>query len=446
MLRYLFFFLLTALPLTGHTQSVISLEEAIRLSLENNYQLKQAENNLALADARARSAFADFLPALNASLNGNRNTGQQFSQELASLVNRTTLGMSGGFNTNLPIFTGFQNINNLRRSRVNQELEAVTADRIRETIIFNTAMQYLQVLLDEQLLGIAVQNLETARIQLRQVEAQVEVGSRPMVDLYQQQSIVARTELQLVQAQNALDLSRIRLVRTLQLDPEAEFELVAPPIDETQLVPAHMDLQEMIRLALANRKDLQMQELQIQASRYTLEMARSNLYPTLTANASFNTRYSDQYRLQGVPVSFSDQFFDQMISRSVGFSLNIPLFNRLNNRTNIEQARVQYRNARLELEDINYEVREEISQAYNDYNSLAKELEATERALRAAEQAYRTQEQRYEVGAASLIELNQATTDYMQAQSDRQRALYNFIFQEKLLDYYIGRLDENISF
>ncbi|MEX1063123.1 MAG: TolC family protein, partial [Balneolaceae bacterium] len=69
----------------------------------------------------------------------------------------------------------------------------------------------------------------------------------------------------------------------------------------------------------------------------------------------------------------------------------------------------------------------------------------TERSLQAAERAYETQQQRYDIGAASLIELNQATTDYMEAMSSRQQVIYNFVFQEKLLDYYIGRITDDVS-
>lgn len=429
----------------ANAQQEISLQEAIRISLENNFELKQAENSLDLSEMQVRSAQANFFPSLNASLNGNQNVGRQFVQEDLSFEDRTTYNLSGGISTQMTIFNGFENINTLRRSRVNHNRERATSERIRENIIFNTAMRYLQLLLDQELLEIAEQNLETSLAQLGQVEAQVEVGSRPIVDLYQQESTVASNELQVVQAENALSISRTRLIRVLQLDPLDEVVFLRPDLDETDLFPRELNLEEMIMLALNNRNDIRAQHLAIEASRYDLEIARGNRYPTVNANANFNTRYSDQYRLAGQNVGFGDQFFDQMVTRTIGFSVSIPIFNRWNTRTSIEQASVQYRNARLSLEDIRFEIREEIAQAYNDYLSLVKELDATEKSLRAAERTYETQQQRYEIGATSLIELNQATTDYMEAMSTRQRVLYNFVFQEKLLDYYLGRLGEEIE-
>jgi outer membrane protein len=74
-----------------------------------------------------------------------------------------------------------------------------------------------------------------------------------------------------------------------------------------------------------------------------------------------------------------------------------------------------------------------------------KELESTQKSLIAAERAYETEQQRYEIGATTLIELNLANANYVQAQSERVQSIYNFIFQERLLDYYIGQLDENVE-
>jgi outer membrane protein len=89
---------------------------------------------------------------------------------------------------------------------------------------------------------------------------------------------------------------------------------------------------------------------------------------------------------------------------------------------------------------------QEIRQAYNDYLAYAKQLRTTEAALIAATRAYETEQERYRVGASTLIELTRANTEFVNASSNRVRAIYQFVFQEKLLDYYIGNLDTDVSF
>lgn len=111
----------------------------------------------------------------------------------------------------------------------------------------------------------------------------------------------------------------------------------------------------------------------------------------------------------------------------------------------IQSSRVNLKNARLGLENTRLQIIQEVTQAYNDYVSYQKELESTQKAMQAAQRTYETQQERYQVGASTLIELSDANASYVQAQSDHARAMYNLIFQRKLLDYYIGKLDENMS-
>lgn len=445
------------IPLGAFAQTEITLQEAIDIALENNYQLKQAQNNLNLAETQVFSARADFLPSLNGSLNGNGSRGRQFIQEDLTFEDRVTYGINGSLSASVTVFDGFRNIANLRgmeASRLSQEEEF---QRLREGIIFNTASSYLEVVLNSELLRIAESALEASQSQLEQIEAQVEVGSLPTVDLYNQEAQVANDELAIIQSENALEFSRARLLRIMQDESIQNVELSVPSPEELSLIPRTIDLQEMITAALEIRSDFAAQEFVIQSNENNLRIARGNLLPTLSASASISSSYFDADRQTVIdpnnpnnfisePISFGDQFFDQRINRSIGFNLQIPIFNNWNSKTTIQSAQIQLKNSKLELDNVRFQISEEIRQAYNDYVSISKELESTQKALVAAERAYETEQQRYEVGATTLVELNLANANYVQAQSNRVQAVYNFVFQEKLLDYYIGRLTEEVEF
>ncbi len=88
-----------------------------------------------------------------------------------------------------------------------------------------------------------------------------------------------------------------------------------------------------------------------------------------------------------------------------------------------------------------------MTQAYNDYSSYLQEFNAAEKSLIASEKAFETQQERYNVGASTLIELSQAQASYVEAQSNYTQSRYNLIFQEKLLDYYLGQFTgEDVEF
>ncbi|REL38372.1 TolC family protein [Rhodohalobacter sp. SW132] len=438
-------FLLVPMIVQAQTHN-LTLNDAIQLALENNYQLKQADNNLDLADTRIWSARADFLPSLSANFNGSRDAGLQFIQEDLAFEDRSSLRLSGGLSSQVTVFNGFSNIASLRQSEINRDAQELDLQRLRESIIFDTASRYLQVVLDKELLKIAESSLEASESQLQQVEAQVEVGSRPTVDLYNQEATVANDELAVIQSENSLEVSIARLIRIMQ-DPEiTDIEVSVPDTDELALMPVELDMDEMIESALQSRRDYLAQEKTIESNEQNRRIVRADFMPSLTFSASIGSNYSDQRVLLGETIPFGDQFFDQNVTRSVGFSLSIPIFNRWNTRANYQNAQVQLKNSELELDNIRFQISEEVRQAYNDYIAISKELESTEKSLIAAERAYETEQQRYEIGSTTLIELNQANANYVQAQSNRIQSVYNFIFQEQLLDFYIGRLDESLEF
>lgn len=425
----------------------ITLQEAIDIALENNYQLKQAANNVEFSEEQIRGEKADFLPSLNSNISGSRNVGRQFNQATGEFGNFTINDIRAGLSTDVPIFGGFENINSLRSAEFDSRSLKESREWVKENIIFQTASNYLQLLLDKELLEISRENLETSRQQLEQVQAQVEVGSRPTVDLYNQEATVASNELDVTNRENALSISRLQLIRTLQIDPRKNYEFTTPEVQAEQLIAEEFDLEQLINTAIENRSDLQSERFNIQALEYQLKATRSLLYPSLLLSASLSSSYNDQNFNPETDLlfDFSDQFLDQNINRSVGLTLNIPIFNNLDRRINVESQKVNYKNALLSLENTRLQVMQEVNQAYNDYQAILKELEFSEKALRAAERSYLTQKERYEVGAGTLIELSQANTQYIEAQSDRTSAIYNYVFQKKILDYYVGKLNENVS-
>ena len=452
------FYLLTCfliLPLVTFAQTEqITLQEAIDLALENNYQLKQAENNLDLAEKNITNEYADFLPSMSGSLSGSRTTGQQFifdrfNEGLDPFVDITSQSISGRVGADLTLFDGFNNILSLRASQQSKVSSEENLRRARENVIFNTASRYLQVLLDMQLLEIAEENLVTSQRQLEQIQAQVEVGSLPTVDLYNQEAQVATDELSVTQQRNALNISKLFLVRQLQIDPQGDYEFVVPSLSEDQnpAMLSMFDLSELIDQAMMNRADIKCEVADINNLRYQLQITKGGLYPTISASAGISSRYSDQYSLAGEDVTFNDQFFDQQVNRSLGLSVSIPIFQNWNRMYNIQSAQVQLKNAELSLDNTKLQVIQEVTQAYNDYSSYVQEFNAAEKSLIASEKAFETQQERYNVGASTLIELSQAQASYVEAQSNFTQVRYNLIFQEKLLDYYLGQFTgEDIEF
>lgn len=441
LLAFLFVFSSVAAGLAQQDIRTITLDKAVNIALENNFQLKIARNRVELADDRITGEKADFLPSLNARAGYRKSIGNQFIPGTSRFTTKSFSSYSASISANITLFGGFANIRSLRNARYTKKTRKQNAEWTKESIIFETASRFLQVLLDKELLQIAKENLQASLKTLEQVKAQVEVGARPIVDLYNQKATVANNRLTVTNRQNALELSRLALIRVLQIDPLDEYRFTIPEVDVENITPRNYDLQHLVAVALDNRSDLQSARYNIKSLKWQLKLAQSRYWPTLSFNASLSSRY-----LPGSKLSFSDQFFDFQISKGFGFTLSIPIFNGLNTRTSVQRAKINYKNAKLQLQDKRLQVIQDVKQAYSDYQAILERLEATKVALKAAKKAYKAAKARYDVGAGTLIQLTQASANLQEAKSNRAQAVYNFIFQKKLLDYYLGKLDKNISF
>jgi outer membrane protein len=235
-------------------------------------------------------------------------------------------------------------------------------------------------------------------------------------------------------------LNSLLLVRQLEIDPLGSYDFIVPDLTLNDLPWMDINIRSLVSEALSTRSDILSAEATILSLKYQMQITKNSLLPSLRASAGVSSRYSDQYSIGGNEVSFSDQFFDQQVNRSLGLSFSLPLFNNWNRIYSIQSAEVQLKNAELNLDNSKMQVIQEVSQAYNDYSSYVKQLDASEKSLIASERAFQTQQERYNLGASTLIELTQAQSAFVSAQSSYTQALYNLIFQEKLLDFYLGKL------
>ncbi len=453
---------LTLMPQAAQAQAArqITFDDAIRLALDSNYLLKLSANTVRLQETTVSSERAAFFPNLNFSSSSSRNFGFGFDQTTGNTFNETSDRLSLGFGANVNLFNGFSDVASLKQARLNLAASDLGHERQRQTVVFQVMSQYLTLIQQREEITIQEENLAAQQQLLTQIEEFVRVGSRPMSDLFQQQAAAANAELILLNAQRAYQLAEVALIQTLQLDPFGSYEFVVPEVADSQLTPEQYDVNTLLRNAFDRRLDLRAQESTINASTQGIRVARSSMMPSVSMSGNIGSGWSSlQQRLvleDGVPVPadpdnpqsgflredipFGDQI-DNNRSQTISLSLQIPIFNRRFTRTQTQRARVQYDNARLELENLQQNIGVQVRQAYLDYLTDEKRLDVTEKQLRSAEQALQAEQERYNVGASTLVELSQARANFVQASSDRAEAKYNFLFRKRLIEYYIGVLD-----
>ena len=413
---------------------VITFDEAIRIALDRNIQVKQSGNNIELSARQVFQRRMNFLPSFSMSTNGSRGSG--FAQDQAGRnIQFTSQNLNGSLSGQINLFDGFANIAALQQSKYNLQASELTYDQTRETVAFDVASNFLLYVNAGQLVVIQQENLEAQRQLLAQIEEFVNVGSRPISDLYQQQAATAQSELDVLNAERDTELNKARLIQGLQLDPRGEYEFVAPRYEDVPVIPQDYNLQELFDIAFQSRDDLAAQEARILAAQQGVRLAKSVFWPRVDLGGSYRSNYSPD-----IDRSFFDQV-DGNRGNSLGFNISYSIFDGFSRSTQVQQAEVQYRNTMLEMESLKQNAALQVRQGYLEYETARKSLEVSETQVLAAERALDASQNRYNVGAGTLVELTQARAQYVTAVSNRVQAQYNFLFQSKLVDFFVGRLD-----
>lgn len=415
--------------------SMLTYEQAVDIALRENLQIKQQENILSTARAENAQSYAAFAPSVSASADAYRVYGRQFDNTVAEFTEQRTSQLSGGVYASINLFNSFGKINAVKQTNHAAEAQRQLIHQTRQEVIFNVSQQYLQVLLNQELLRIARANLEQQEELLESTIIFVEGGIRNIADQYNQEAEAKNAALLVVEAENDLAISKVQLIRTLQIDPFKQWKFDQPEVSRIEMLSDIPDIASMYNQAIDNRPEIKKQQNIIKANHYGIRVARATYAPSLDMIYQLSSRYSN---LSDLPLR--DQLLDVNRANVIGFSLNIPIFSRLQNHVLIQRSRQMHDNATLDMEDLERNIFEQLQTAVADYRAAQERVIAAEAREKAAEKAVEAEKERFKLGVGNILDLNLVNAKYVEAQSQKVQADYTLIFQKTALDYYTGKL------
>ncbi|HET6232879.1 MAG TPA: TolC family protein [Longimicrobiaceae bacterium] len=415
-------------------QQTITFEDAIRIALQRNSSVLLAKNATALDAADVRQQKNQYLPDFRASTSTAENVGRSFNTSDGAVVDQASQSVSAGVSSSITVFDASRG-SALRGARLEQQAGTADLARTRQTVVFTVASDFLGLVNQQEQLRVQEQNLAAEEEQLRQIQAFVNAGVRPVADLYSQQAAVANARASLVDARRNVEVAKVDLMQTLQLDPRVTYAFQAPAVDEQGAAARSFSLDSLMSRALGERADLAAAQARVGAAEQGIKEAQGGRLPTVSVSAGYNTAYN----------SASDPaFLDQLNQRrggSVSVGVSIPIFDRGNTKVAEQRAQLQADNARIQLDTQKQQVALDIRRAYLDFAAAQERLRASQAQQSAATQALTAVQERYQVGKATLVEVTQARTSLLQASSALVSARYNLVFQQALMTYYTGELD-----
>ncbi len=416
-----------ALPAKAETWS---LDSCINYAIDHNLDVRSALIERYKGDLNVTEAKDRFLPTLSASAAQSWSFGRGLTSE-NTYANRNT--SSTGFNVSfsLPIFQGLSALRQLRQAQANIHTLDLRVENAKDDVTLGVIAYYLQVLYSREIVSVRKEELRLAQTQLERQQILFEGDKVPEVDVLQAKSQVASSQVAVVNAENDYSLALVDLTRALELKGTEDFDV--EPIDLNGELPRLASADEVYKNALNNNSGILAARSSVGLADHAISIAKTGYIPKLSFNAGLGSNY---YTMSGMPSnSFGRQMRDNF-SKSLGFSLNVPIFDAFNTRNQIRQARAQKLSAELELERQESNLLKTIRQAHSQAEGAEAQYRAGETAVTSAKAALDAMTEKFTYGRANATEWEQARSNYITTLSQQVQAKYEMILRNRILNFY----------
>ena len=431
-----FIFLAVLYTMQIAAQETWSLEDCITHALSHNLQVKQQELNISQTENILLQSKLSLLPNASASTSYNIGWGRTLNQNNYQYENSRTSTLSPSVSASMTLFAGLQRQNTIKKSKLDLQAAQQDVEKYKNDISLSIAAAYLQILLDEERLVVASDQLKTTEEQLKKTKILVDAGSTTMSTYLELQAQQATEEMNVVVAQNNISVSYLNLKQLLDLQTSESFKINNPQIDKLPEIRSNKGINQIFDDNVSLRPEVKSAEYRLQSLQRQLQINKGAYYPSLSVGGGVNTRYVEISNTNSL-ASISNQLKDNVMY-SLGFSLSIPIFNGFQTRTNVRNTELNVRSAELQLQQTKNTLYKEIQQAEVDAEAALQRYHAAQKNVTALEESFRYVDQKFNVGMVSTTDYNVAKTNLSRAQSELIQAKYQFIFQSKILEFHQG--------
>lgn len=454
-----------------------NLKTCVEYAMANNISVRQADVQAKLSELTYRQSRLSQLPNASFGLNGSVNSGNNQDPTTFSRVTETYLAAGMQLQSSADIFNFYSKRNTIAANQWEMMAARANVDKIKNDIALSVANAYLQVLLaQEQEKIISVQFQQTSN-QLDMTSKMVAAGTLPPLNESQLQAQLALDSSNLISAKGAVTANILNLKALMNVDAGAAFELEAPPVDIIPIEPiADLQPEFVYTQALANQPQQKGNEFRLKAAQKSMDAARGAMKPTLSAFGSLSTNYLafhrrplyqqiiTGYQSTGLiadagggtvydvkspiitrgditgylkPNSLGSQMSDNF-RKVFGLSISVPIFNGGILKTAYERSKLNMGSMRLQKEQDDMKLKQDIYQAYNAALVAMQKLEASRKTVDINETTFTYARKRYDVGMLSTFDLVTSQNNLLRARLEYSLNRFDYVFKMKVLEFYKG--------
>lgn len=400
----------------------LSIDEAVRIALENKAAITNAEKDITIARLNRGSSAALLLPSINASNSFRETTyGNSFTPGLEAY--------SGGINLSQSLFNFGNRVNSVRQSDNTYQISKIQKRETTSRIILNVYTFYYQYLKNSELFEIAKEDLLLSKKQLDLVKQQFELGAVSKTDYLKATVRYGTAKSTLLNRELNFNNSVKSLRNSMGLIGKDISINLPKKVDINLIIPS---FEEAYKLMSNNSPSLNILDRRIDSAKISVKQSWASTLPSLSMNLGYSATSGDQ---------ITKQYFEDNYIKSANLTLSIPIFNGFRKRNDIKISKLQLSQQKSTYSTALKDKQVELHSALNRLNNYEELIPIQEEVLLSAEEDLKLAQQKYELGSANILELLDAQLAVIQASSSLVGTKYDAAIQLASLDNLIGTLD-----
>jgi outer membrane protein len=417
----------------GNAQQILTIENAVKIALENNYEIKIASNNSLINKTNASVGNSGMLPKLTATITDNNNiqNSSQTRQDgtVTELDNAKNNSLNYGVGLDWTIFDGFKMF--ARHDQL-KELQKLGEAQLKLTIITKISAvnaAYFDLVQQQQQLAALDTTIVISNQRLALAQNRFTIGKASKLEVLNAQVDLNTDKVALLRQKELYANTKIILNQILARDVKTEFKVMNNiRVDDQLLFP------ELTALAEKQNPQLEAQIINKRVSELQLKQIKATRYPTIKVNTGYN--FSETQSSLG--------FVSQSSSRGLnyGFSASLNLFDGFTQNRNEKISKIQVDNSKMAIEQQSLALNSELATSYQTYltNLELIALEKTNEAI--AEQNLNITMDKFRIGTINTLEFRTAQLNYVNAKVRYSNAQ----FQAKLSEIALRELAGSLTF
>lgn len=409
----------------------LSLDDCIRIALNENPTIKVAEMEITKVDYSKKEVLGQLLPTVTFSGSYQRTLAKQTmymdtEQGTAKFRVGRDNAWNTGFNASMPLVmpTLWKSIK-LNDTQILQNVEAARSSRL--SLVNQVKNAYYAMLLAVDSKKVIEENHATAKMNAEIFSNKFKLGTASEYDVLRANVAVTNLEPSILEADNSINQCLLQLKVLMGMDVRAN---VAPGLTLEQ----YKD--EMLRYApidttLAMNSDLRKVDIQTEYLKKALDVQKAAWYPTLTGSVN----YMWNSMSNGNPF----QNFQWSGYSTAGLTLSFPLFTGGQRFYKQKQAEVSLREMKWQRENLERSLGMQVKTQLDHIDKSLVQISSNESGVRQAEKAKDIMQKSFKIGAASFIQLRDTEDALMGARLAYYQAIYDYLVAQSNLELVLGK-------